>query len=82
MATQQVKPSRMDLPPVFTSFMMLELNPIAPIAMTMKNLLTCLSIPNTWLAVFSAAPERVEVSTVVMTGGEDKVEHKYRKDGF
>ena len=39
MATQQQKPMKMGLPPVFTSFTMSVFRPMAAMAMTMKNLL-------------------------------------------
>ena len=37
---QQIKPSTMGLPPVFTNFIMLVLSPIAVIAIIIKNLLS------------------------------------------
>ncbi len=50
MAAQQVKPSRMGLPPVFTSLTTSVLMPMAAMAMTIKNLLRVLSREKSSLA--------------------------------
>ena len=47
MPAQQLAPIRMGLPPVFTSFTMSVFRPMADIAITIKNLLSCLKGENT-----------------------------------
>ena len=54
------------MPPVFTSFTTFVLIPIAAMAITIKNLLSCLRKPKISLAAPRTGPVQTEVITVVM----------------
>lgn len=60
MAIQQTNPSAIGLPPVLTSFTTSVFIPIAAIAITIKNLLSCFRRLKISLAAARAVPEQKE----------------------
>ena len=66
----------------FTSFIMSVLRPIAAIAITIKNLLSCFKKPKMSLATSSAAPLQTESYNCCNYRRQHKVEDKHRKNLF
>ena len=73
-AIQQVKARSIGLPPDLTSFTIFVFSPIAPIAITIKNLLSCFKNPKILFAVDypSALFASNAVTIVVMTDASTK----------
>ncbi len=72
-ATQQLNPNKIGLPPLFTNFTILVFNPIAPIAITIKNLLNSL---------IGAVVVFGKLKTVVIIDAKTKNKIKYGKIFF
>ena len=73
MAIQHTSPSKIGFPPVLTSFTKLVFNPMALIAITIKNLLSCLRDRNAVLAYSNTAdPVNKDAIRVVTTDAKTK----------
>lgn len=65
-ATQQAAPKMIGFAPVFTSFTSSVLSPTAPIAATMRNLLSCFKMLKISFAAVRVLPVHKAVKMVVM----------------